>query len=380
MAEVTFDIATKVVPPGQKIWAIFPGTGRKFYGTFLKEQSIFLDTPVLNLTDPIFADDKLLRRHVAMSHAWSAYYYERQEARPSRIVTDYPVKKGASFNAAVANVRHVYRDMAVGDLVMVGAFSQYDPVLIGEITHPFNPEDFTHYETYPRERIPIRRVQWLRTDFERRGLSQALSKLLSNRRAVIQIQRSLYEEVYQIAYGDYVVGEHSRYIYEGKEYKNIGLAILPGINLISYCIAAFNACEEEELEKFSELSIDQAIANYFEQDILYSFEVDFRSPGEYVLHAKRAALPLLVAVLVSATSGTISLPEARGAEVKNSAAISEAAPGAGKPDACTLEIQEKYKAIMAAIGAERFKQLCSLNKDAQHGVGLKVNVKQKKKK
>jgi hypothetical protein len=130
------------------------------------------------------------------------------------------------------------------------------------------------------------------------------------------------------------------------------------------------------LDQFASLDIQAAINDYFEQDVLYSFQIDFHSAGEYILHAKRAALPLLVATLVSATAGTISLNDARGAEVKNSATVSTT----GAPsvvDACTLEIQEKYKAIMEAINADRFKQLCELNKEAQSGVGLKVRVKRR---
>jgi hypothetical protein len=110
------------------------------------------------------------------------------------------------------------------------------------------------------------------------------------------------------------------------------------------------------------------------------FEIDFSSPGEYVLYAKRAALPLLVATLVSATAGTISLTEARAAEVQNSATAPVAIAPATAPDACTLEIQDKYKAIMTAMNADRFKALCKLNQDAQHGVGLRVRVKRKSKK
>jgi hypothetical protein len=34
---------------------------------------------------------------------------------------------------------------------------------------------------------------------------------------------------------------------------------------------------------------------------------------------------------------------------------------------------------MNSINADRFNQLCKLNKDAQDGVGLKVDVKQKAK-
>src|SRR5262249_31536465 len=146
-----------------------------------------------------------------------------------------------------------------------------------------------------------------------------------------------------------------------------------------YFAAAFNACEQGELEDFSRLSILQAIENYFEQDTLYSFEIAFSSPGEYILHAKRAALPLLVAVCISATSGDLDHDDARSAQIANSVPAGAAVPTAAPVVAggeC-VEVQEKYRAIMNAINVDRFNQLCKLNKDAQQGVGLKVDVKQK---
>jgi hypothetical protein len=320
LADVILDIATKLIGPDQKIWAMFPGTGRKFFGIFATEDLIFLDTPGLAVSEKILHDDTLLRKHVAMSEAWSNYYYWPDDKPPSTRVEDYRAKRNPSFNARVGNVRNVFRDMKPGDLVLVGASSQYDPVLIGELIEPYDPKVFTYYEKYGRDKIPARRVKWLRTDFERRQLSQGLSRLLSNRRTVITVSEIEYgEEVYQIAYGDYVYGEHSRYIYEGKKYKNIGLAIKPGLDLLSYFIAAYHACEEDEIVNFAGLDVNKAINSYFEQEILNSFEVDFRSPGEYVLNAKKAALPLLVAILVSATSGSLTLTEARAAEVKNTA-------------------------------------------------------------
>jgi hypothetical protein len=73
----------------------------------------------------------------------------------------------------------------------------------------------------------------------------------------------------------------------------------------------------------------------------------------------------------------LSLNDARSAEVTNSATASSAA-AAAPPDEC-VEIQEKYRAIMNSINADRFDQLMKLNKDAQAGVGLKVDIKQKAK-
>jgi hypothetical protein len=67
MADVTLDIATKLVPPDQHIWAMFPGLGRRFFGRFRDEGLIFLEMPGINLTRRALEDDNVLRQHVAMS-------------------------------------------------------------------------------------------------------------------------------------------------------------------------------------------------------------------------------------------------------------------------------------------------------------------------
>jgi hypothetical protein len=377
LADVLFDLATKVVAKDQQIWSMFPGLGRKFFSMFAAHEAIFLDTPGLRITPQLVENDDALRQHVAMSQAWVRYYYDGGDKQPSNRPDDYEIIKSPSNNAAVGNVRNVFLKMRPGDLVLVGNFGHYEPILIGEIAGPFDARNYVQYERYGNDRIPIRKVNWLQMGVERRTLSEPLSRLLSNRRTVVHIEKhSFGEEIYRIAYGDYVVGTESRYIYEGPKYKNIALAAVPGIDLISYFCAAFNAAEVNELDKFIKLDVEKGTQIYFEQDVIYSFEIEFASPGAYVLHAKRAALPLLVAVLVAATSGTISLHDARSAEIANTASSAHNAPAA--VDACTLEIQEKYAAIMASINADRFKELCKLNKDAQDGIGLRTRIKQKK--
>jgi hypothetical protein len=291
VSNIVFDLATKIVTPDQTIWSVFPGIGRKFFTLFLAENAIFLDTPSLPITPRILEDDDLLRRHVARSHAWVNYYYDGDGSPPSNRVTDYEPIKNPSFNAAVGNIRNVFLHMQVGDLVLVGGHSLYDPILIGEVTKPFNDADFVNYERYGNDRIPIRRVKWLQTDIERRLLTQPLSRLLSNRRTVVRVEKEAFgEEVFRLAYGDYVAGEEARYIYKGPRYRNIATSTVPGIDLISYFCAAFNAAEENELDAFAKLDVKDAINSYFEQDILYTFEIDFASPGEYVLFAKKGGI------------------------------------------------------------------------------------------
>ena len=72
VADVLFDLATKIVTKDQEIWSLFPGIGRKFFGMFIEYNAIFLDTPGLRISNAILENDDLLRRHVAMSHAKAA--------------------------------------------------------------------------------------------------------------------------------------------------------------------------------------------------------------------------------------------------------------------------------------------------------------------
>jgi hypothetical protein len=197
---------------------------------------------------------------------------------------------------------------------------------------------------------------------------------LSNRKAVTSVDPERFgDEIYRIAYGDYVNGETSRYIFNGKDYKNIATATIPGITLITYFCAAFKAAELEQLNDFFALTINAGIDRYFDEDILNSFEIDFKSPGEYILSAKRAAMAITVALLVSVTSDNSTVTAARQAQLVNS----ETGPSRTEHDvaACPLPIEEKYRAILNSMHADRYNQLCVLNSSAQNGVGLSVKVK-----
>ena len=81
--------------------------------------------------------------------------------------------------------------------------------------------------------------------------------------------------------------------------------------MIAYFCAAFSAEDQGRLNEFFSLEIDDAVDQFFDRSLLSSFELDFHSPGEYVLFAKKAALALTVALLVSATADGLSLTDAR---------------------------------------------------------------------
>ena len=372
MAKVTLDLATKVIPKEQVIWAVFPGRGRRMLEIFLAQDIIFLETPGINMDPAVLEDDDRLRRHLAMSEAKLQYLIGARKERPSDKWVQYPIRRDPSFNASVGNVRNMFQKMKRGDLIITSSYSIYKPVHAGEIISSFRAEDQSIRTPFEPYEVPVRHVRWFRATEERRFLSERLSRLLANRRTVIHVDKNEFgEEIYKLAYGDFAFRDDGRYVFPGPLYKNIATSTVPGIELISYFVAAFHASELGELDKFAALDIAAATSQYFQQESLHSFELDFSSPGNYVLHSRRAALAMVTALLVSATAGTLTLPEARAAEVTNSADKTPDSPH-------EIEIKQKYHAIMASFGADRYNQLIGKNKLAQQGVGLKVNVKQKK--
>lgn len=373
--QVTLDLATKIVEPTQSIWAIFPGLARRFFNEFQTQNVVFLDMPAIDLTVQALAEDSVLRQRVAMSRAWRAYLRGSDPQIPSRLPSAYDILRDASTGAAVGNVRSLFSRAKRGDLVLVGKYDIYEPVLIGEIQSDFQPLDTIKISRYGEESIPVRKVRWLNSNTQRRFLSKDLSRRLSSRKAVVLVDKDRFgEEIFQAAYGDYVSRNLSRYVFEGSKYNNVATATIPGIDLITYFCAAFKAAKSNELQVFTSLSMHEGTRKYYDADMLASFEIDFRSPGEYTLYAKRVALAAVAALLVSATAGDISLPQAREAILVNSegnSATSQVATTKG----CPLMIEEKYRDIMNSMNADRYDEVCQKNKSAQLGVGLSVGVK-----
>jgi hypothetical protein len=369
---VVLDLATKVIDPDQQLWALFPGKNRRYTELFLARKIAFLELPGVNLRPALLvpAADEVLRRHLALSAA-IADYYRGGPAPASRNANAYQPDYSQAAHAAVGNTRAMYQRVSAGDLVIMADRSWYDPVHIGEVTSNFEPGDVISLpDVFGDEDIPVRKIKWLPVSEQRRQLPERLSQLLSNRKAIIRLPAEEFSHaIYTLAYGDYVLKDEARYVFPSPTYDNIAPLTIPGTRLLAYFVSAFKASEVNEVEEFFSLSIDAAIAKYFDKDYLHTFEIEFASPGKYVVFSRRAVLPLLVAALVSATNGNISYAEAQHATVENSRGTAQ--------DVAKKETGDKYSAIMDSMGEARFKELHEMNTRAQKGVGLTTGCKQK---
>ncbi|GAB3130416.1 hypothetical protein [Novispirillum itersonii] len=360
------DLATRIISEDHGVWAMFPGRGKKFLDSFRANSVVFLDVPGISLTPDVLADDELLKKHIGMARSVQSWHQNKKvDAEPSRNPADYNPRQTRNLISALGNVRALFDTAEVGDLILVASRDMYEPILVGEIRTPFDPEDVINFHIYDQETIPVRRVRWLPIRVLRTTLSKDLSNLLSNQHAILTVRKGLRAEIYNFSYNSYVYDGGGRYQFDGLRYSKNALATIPAIQLISYFVAAFHAQQIGELNQFNALSVCEAINNYFEQDTLNYFQMNFNSPGWFTLGAKIAALGLFVAAGVAAT-GALSYEEAKNANLSNSFAMPQ--------NACMVTAEQSYRVIMDQMGAARYNELMCMNQDAQAGVGLATSV------
>jgi hypothetical protein len=371
---IILDANVPILPSSNKLWAVFPGEDRQFYRYFVENSVVFLDLPGAQLNADVLESDDLLRRNLALARRISAWHFDPENNNnPSRDIRVIDPLTGRSAVNQITNIRLMFKEMKVGDLVLFAGPSFYDKVWVGVIKSVFDPEDRIEIREYRGETIPFRKVKWLTTKIERRELPQVLSQLLSNRRAVIQIDKQIWGDfIYSFSYENFVSDTDSRYVFHGRTYRKNALEAVPPIRLISYFEAAYNSAEENQIQEFVALDIQHAIDNFFEQDLLNAFQVEFNSPGTIALAAKRAAMPILIALLVFVTSGDHTYAQAQNAQIVNKGAVDTPAARA-----CMLEVKEKYRAIMNQLGADRFNEIVCLNQEAKAGTGLETKVKER---
>jgi hypothetical protein len=80
--------------------------------------------------------------------------------------------------------------------------------------------------------------------------------------------------------------------------------------LIKYIIASVFAFERGEMPRFHSLSPDQAVAAYYDENLISHFGQNFNSPGSFSVIARRQAAAALVAtgIMIAAAGVSGNLP------------------------------------------------------------------------
>lgn len=306
--EISIDLRAKVIDSEQKIWIVFPGTGRRFLTQFMRQNIMFLDLPGTQFTAenallPMSAYRRksvkdIVRSNITFSHVLSRAIIEDEIGYATQTIDrelgNYvyrPEELGNKYNVMVGSAAKFFIGMKKGDLVLIpgkgGAFSN---VHIAEISSDFDPADRTFLPKYRREPIQLRRIRVLPQTATRRDFSDSVYKKLSRPPAVqwITLEDDL-KSVYDIAYGNYVFGDSSRALIYANDYDGKDPTAINDFNDVTkFLIAAYNCYLQGNADALRNATDIQAFSNdYFDRDLVNNYTLDFHSPGQFGLYPSR---------------------------------------------------------------------------------------------
>lgn len=294
------------------VWLVYAGRGRSFIDEFYAENAIFLSLPGFAASTAVFESDDLTRRHLAMADQVARWVFGIRTVPPIRQASTYapnPYVAGTAeakgFSAELGNIRRMYRDAKAGDLVLSPRRGQLDPFLIGEIRSNWTPGDELAISTLNAELVPIRKVKWLDTALARRDFPPRIARRLQNQHAITRLDDRFYKEIFDLVYPSYVWQDNSKFDVYGDDYRGTDpTQIHPTAVLIKYVVASVFAFEKGQMAQFHALLPDQAVALYYDENLIAHFGQNFNSPGAFSVIARKKYLATLAAAgIIIALSG-----------------------------------------------------------------------------
>ncbi|VXB41756.1 hypothetical protein [Brevundimonas sp. G8] len=329
MTKFVVDLNSKVIAPEQKIWVVHPGRVRSHADTFLSENAIFLEFPGLTLRPSHLQDDNALRQSIRQSGAVKSNKgFVRSDGSPI-LLSDFAAAAGTDVSVHLRTVKHLTNRMMRGDLVVVPTRGAGGQVLFGEVSGDFFPQQVIRVPSMPYADVPVRRVKWLQNRLKS-DLPSYLVRYFEKPPAIAEVARDKYtESFFDYAYDAYSTASTSWVSvnapsYDGSDFLG---AVAPA-QLIALAVALFNAAEKHA--DVSQLSYDQIVTAFYDENALADAQLKFMSPGRYNLKDRDARLAKFInAFIALALAGALSACGASGNSVaaENSQSPNDPATG-----------------------------------------------------
>jgi hypothetical protein len=253
-------------------------------------QRVFLDLPGFLTSDGIFEDEARIIQ--SLNRAGEVRRYLREPinfSRPQALTayqTSIPSVNGRpdrSFIADLGNIRTMFVDLKVGDLVIMTPSNHYDSLLIGEVKSEWSIDHVMDMPENEEYGLPFREVSWLSHDLTRRDFPARVAQRLQNRKAITRVDSDYYEPILRLIYHAYIWGNTSKIDIFAPSYdSNDPTSTAEASALIKYAVALAIALEKNELNAFYDLTIDDAVNAYFDPLFVIQISQSFGSPGGYI--------------------------------------------------------------------------------------------------
>lgn len=379
------DLNIKYLSADVKVWRLYPGERRDLANIFRDTETVFLDLPSLMLSPSSLQDRRFLNAQIARASEVRAWHRAQPEERPvtPRNVGDYlDTINSRSTGQQYGNIKGLYFDARVGDLVVVPVDAGFESYLmIGEIADNFHQSDHHRIDLYGNDVVPFRRVRWITVDQRTRLLTPQLAGELRGRRAIRLLANELdndrrdriYAEVFELSYQNFIFKDLCEYVFDAPDYHQRALDVFPGAQLISAGIAYGNAlvdnsrAELRGIATAKEMTVADASDSIFAEKGIEAFELDFASPGSYRVKARgRTHVLLAVAALVACMAAGYTVGDMKAMQVTNSGPI---------PVDMTEATKRLADQVVTEVGADQINQMIQLHRRAREKVGFQLKAR-----
>lgn len=362
------DLRTPTIPRDQRIWRLFPGESYQFLRDFVGQSVGYLDVPGLPPPDVKVSQAKDLVQRLAYSDAVRDYVRDYGlDAKPEFDLRQFAnartsAKRTRTSNALVS----LLEEAQVGDLVVLPEPIWMAKVWVGRFRSQRIIQGFAP-NVYGENVMPSRHIDWLGS-FEERTVSGELSISLRHQVPFSLLARSLYLEVFALAYGTYVYGDrHAATIYNGGDYLDADASLLSNISKLAAfaCIAVDKNTRQESIDSQQLLQI---LLGNPPIDYTCSQEADIHSPG-FNRYTSGTTVPLVIAALLTAFMYLSSCSTKEEMQTKIPE-ITYVNSSDNSDQMCNARVSEAAKLAIAMIGIDKTWALCKSTREAQQR-GLK---------
>lgn len=368
MTEIVVDLDAYIISDEHRVYKCSPGKTYRFYREVRRSSSVFLDIRGLPAATKDGWDDKKVLKAIA-DDRWDREVESR--ARGNQPVGSQGI--GKSDRTRLGFLKGLLFDAQKGDLVVVPVDGYNKDVLVGELVG--SAGDIVSVEANDDEQSFVylgRKVKW-RAALPKRFLSDDLIKALHTQTAFFQIKSSLYEEIYRLAFGNFIY--KNNYIAEFKTSKDRFTA--EDTAVVSTWINGLDVLQNQIDGKLATSAGDTSFyvlgLTALPDNLAAEVKINIQSPGEIFVKSKRPFALGLMAMFALAGCDPQAVVD-NGVTVKLKTV--------GEQSGTSEEISDCVNAMAIALRANRLHEACGLSaraeKDAKMSTEATLKIKSKK--
>lgn len=357
---IQIDLNAPSIPNSQRVWRLFPGAGYRFLESFRQQSVGYLDIPGFIFPEGRLSDAKDLTARVAASQAVTDSINEETTNAELMInLADYVDARNTKFRGRLRQAIINFYEIARGDdIVIMPAPKRMSKIWVGRFTQGV-VTDALYSLKNANFSIPARGIEWL-AEVRENTISSAFSDALSNQHPFSLIERSLFIEVFSLAYNSFEYdGRTVATIFSGDDFLDSDSSLLGIISRV----ASATCRDVDEGIKDRVIDILSVLISAPPIDYTSSQAIDIHSPG-FLRYVSAKAVPF---VFVASVAAFIALGEAPSKEALkdeiSTIEIVNNSPGADPQ--CAPPVQEATRRLLKAFDIDKTYQMCQEMREAQ---------------